>query len=118
MIKGIGTDFVDLNRLREIVSAQYVKNILSQEELTFYHNLVSDEAKLTFLGGRLAAKEAVFKAIRTGKGSTTYQAFSVLSRADGSPYVKTQYLTNGETIHITIAHTDDHVVAFAVIELS
>lgn len=118
MIKGLGTDFVDINRLREIVTPQYVKDILSLEELKIYNNLVSEDAKLIFLAGRLAVKEAVFKAIRTGKGTTTYQEFSVLNREDGSPYVKTDFLNSGEIIHVTIAHTSDHVVAVAIIELN
>lgn len=117
MIKGIGTDFVDLNRLREISSPKYVDDILSKDEQKIYNNLVSPEAKLSFLGGRLAAKEAVFKAIRVGKGTTTHQEFSILSREDGSPYLQTEYLTNDEIVHISIAHTDEHVVAVAIIEL-
>jgi holo-[acyl-carrier protein] synthase len=52
----------------------------------------------TFLGGRFAAKEALFKAIRSGHGKTYYKDFSILSRPDGSPYVKTEYFKQGEII--------------------
>ena len=81
-----------------------------------YDNIEAPNTKLTFLGGRFAAKEALFKAIRSGHGKTYYKDFSILSRNDGSPYVKTEFFKQGEIIHITITHTDAHAICHVMIE--
>ncbi|MFU8793489.1 MAG: holo-ACP synthase [Acholeplasmataceae bacterium] len=117
MIIGTGIDLVDLNRIKELVSDRFIDRILSESEKKLYENIAAENTKLSFLGGRFAAKEALFKAIRSGHGKTYYKDFSVLHRIDGSPYVETEYFTQGEIIHLTITHTDQFAICFAVIEM-
>lgn len=116
MIIGTGIDLVDLNRIKELVSDRFIDRILSESEKKLYENIAAENTKLSFLGGRFAAKEALFKAIRSGHGKTYYKDFSVLHREDGSPYVETEYFTQGEIIHLTITHTEQFAICFAVIE--
>ena len=116
MIIGTGVDLVDLNRIKELVSDRFIDRVLSDEEKKLYENIAAENTKLTFLGGRFAAKEALFKAIRSGHGKTYYKDFSVLHRNDGSPYVESDYFKSGEIVHLTITHTDHYAICFAVIE--
>jgi holo-[acyl-carrier protein] synthase len=117
MIKGIGIDLVDIKRIEEIESDRFIDRILSEEEKKQYHNIANDKIKLTYLSGRYAAKEALFKAIQSGPGNTYYKDFSILNRENGSPYVLTEFFKDNEVIHMTITHTDTHAIACAIIEV-
>ncbi len=116
MIKGIGIDLVDLNRIREIADDRFIHRILSEDEYKIYENIANETTKLTFLGGRFAAKEAIFKAISKGNGSAYYTDFSVLSEDNGKPYVITEFFNDDTVIHITITHTEAHAIAYVLLE--
>jgi holo-[acyl-carrier protein] synthase len=116
MIIGIGIDLVDLKRIKELIDERFLNRILSSDERKLYENIAAENTKLSFVGGRFAAKEAIFKAISKGNGKTYYTDFSVLNRDNGSPYVQTDYFKDNEIIHITITHTDEHAIAYVMIE--
>ncbi len=116
MILGIGMDLVDLERIEGLISERFIDRVLSVEEKKIYTNTVDKGTKLAFIGGRFAAKEAIFKAIGTGTGKTNYTDFSVLRLENGAPYVKTEYFNKEEIVHITITHTDKCAIAYVMIE--
>lgn len=116
MILGIGIDLVDLKRIEKLITDRFINRILSDEEKVIYDQITSDKVKLTFLGGRFAAKEAIFKAISRGPGSTNYKDFSILNHENGKPYLKTDFFKNQEIIHLSITHTDLQAIAYVVIE--
>ncbi len=116
MIKGIGIDLVDLNRIREIADDRFIHRILSDDEFKIYENIANEKTKLTFLGGRFAAKEAIFKAISKGKGTAYYTDFSVLPDENGKPCVFTEFLDDDTIVHMTITHTDEQAIAYVLIE--
>ncbi len=62
MIKGIGCDIVDLNRLSDRLD-EFACKILTSKEFEIYRNKKTDKQKREFLGGRFAGKEAFFKAV-------------------------------------------------------
>ncbi|MBU1141401.1 MAG: holo-ACP synthase [Firmicutes bacterium] len=116
MILGIGIDLVNLNRIKEIMSDRFIDRILSIEEKKVYTNIAADSIKIAYLGSRFAAKEAIFKAIGQGPGKTNYVDFSILNHEDGSPYVQTDFFEGQEIIHVSITHTDEHAIAYVMIE--
>lgn len=116
MIKGIGIDLVDLKRIQKITTDRFINRVLSSEEKAVYDDITNVETQLTYLGGRFAAKEALFKAISEGPGQTNYTDFSILNHENGSPYVKTDFFKNHEVVHISITHTDTHAMAYVIIE--
>jgi holo-[acyl-carrier protein] synthase len=116
MIIGIGIDLVDLNRIKELMDDRFINRILSSDEKKMFENIAAENTKLSFLGGRFAAKEALFKAISKGHGKTYYTDFSILNHENGSPYVLTDFFKDDEIIHISITHTDDHAIAYVMIE--
>ena len=116
MIKGIGVDLVDLKRLEKIADERFIGRILHHQEKAIFDAMSNKSAKLAFLGGRFAAKEAIFKAIGTGKGDTNYRDFAILKNNNGSPYVQSDLISVDEVFHISITHTDDHAIAYVMIE--
>lgn len=114
MILGIGIDLVELKRMKK--DERFVKRILSDDEFNVYDNITHEETKLTFLGGRFAAKEALFKAISKGPGDTNYRDFSILNDSQGKPYVSTHFFKQGEIIHLSITHTTEYAIAYVMIE--
>ena len=118
MIIGIGVDLVELKRLEEMTSDKFLLRVLNEEELTIYEGMTSKKAKLSFLGGRFAAKEALFKAISKGPGHTNYKDFSILNDENGKPIVKTSFFKNQEMIHLSISHENTYAIAYVIIERS
>lgn len=108
-IKGIGIDIVELNRLNNIKS-----RVLSEEELIFYNDITNESRKKTYLGGRFAAKEAIFKAISQSDIKVNYKDITILNDKNGKPYVKTHPFLDVD-IMISISHTEEYAVAQAII---
>lgn len=116
MILGMGIDLVDLKRIKELVDDRFVDRILSADEKKMYDNIWDEKTKLSFLGGRFAAKEAIFKAVSKGKGNTYYKDFSVLNDEHGKPYVISDHFTNEVIVHLTITHTSEYAMCYCLIE--
>src|SRR5690625_5305151 len=83
MIKGIGIDIIELNRIEESVhkNERFIKRILTDKELDVYNHLQRKRRKLEFLAGRFAAKEAFAKATGRGIGKLSFQHIEILSSA-------------------------------------
>ncbi len=69
MIKGIGIDIVEINRLARVLNRQprLPERILTLSEQDIFNEL-SEKRQLEFLAGRFVAKEAFAKAYGTGIG--------------------------------------------------
>jgi holo-[acyl-carrier protein] synthase len=115
MILGIGIDLVELERIKLLIDERFINRILSLEEQLQYKGITNKKSQLSFIGGRFAAKEAIFKAISKGDGFANYTDFSILNDENGKPYVSSKYLEN-KMIHITITHTDTYAMSYCVIE--
>lgn len=116
MILGIGVDLVDLNRMKELMDDRFIDRILSNDEKKLYNNLANEQIKIAFIGGRFAAKEAIFKAVSKGSGRANFKDFSILNDENGKPYVISEHFSLDEIVHITITHTKDHAISYCVIE--
>ena len=123
MIHGIGTDLVQLRRMREALERhgeRFALRILAASEVEGWR-AHRDPAR--FLAKRFAAKEAFGKALGTGVAvPATLHAVAVGHDSLGKPrYVYDERLTlhmenNCLRAHLSITDEDDTVVAFAVIE--
>ncbi|MEI7025838.1 holo-ACP synthase [Paenibacillus sp. y28] len=90
MIIGIGTDLVELDRLRGMLSdetgARFVERVLTPAERQYAEKRKGRLAEV--VGGRFAAKEAVVKALGCGIGKIVgFQDIEVLPNALGQPQV-------------------------------
>ena len=46
MIKGVGIDLVELERIKELLSDRFIERILSEKEMKEYQNLAHEQVKL------------------------------------------------------------------------
>jgi holo-[acyl-carrier protein] synthase len=115
MIKGIGTDIVTIARIDRITRERFIERILAEEERAVYQAMTDEKRKKTFLAGRFAAKEALFKALDS-IGQANYRDFIILNDEHGKPYVQSKHFAQGDIIHVSIAHTDTHAIAYVLVE--
>ena len=124
MIYGIGTDLVDLDRIRKMKSlSAFANKILGDQELEQYAEL-ANELKQFYLGKQFAGKEAFVKALGTGfKDPIFPKDIQILRNALGKPeillsavaksYVEDLGITKS---HVSLADESNHLLAFAVLE--
>lgn len=115
MIQAIGTDLVELERIKTIGVDRFKHKILNEDELQEYNQIEHELRQLTYLAGRFAAKESLFKCFKSGDKTANYKDFSILNDSVGAPYVTSKY-TADYVVHITISHTNLYAIAFVVLE--
>lgn len=116
MIKGIGIDLILVEEVGMSTSKSYVDMLLSDKERKLYENVPSQEGKLMFLAGRYAAKEAIFKAAKRYNKDLKYHDLSVLREEDGTMRVESDFIDKNERVHVTMTHTKQYALAYAIIE--
>ncbi|WNR46965.1 holo-ACP synthase [Paenibacillus roseipurpureus] len=126
MIIGVGTDLVEIARLRKMIEGtsgdRFLERILTPGERELAEKRRGRLAE--FVAGRFAAKEAIVKAIGCGIGKQIgFQDIEVLPDALGKPVctVKEEALLRADLegnlrLHISITHTDTMAAAYAIVE--
>jgi holo-[acyl-carrier protein] synthase len=115
MIKGIGLDIVEIERVLQVCERQgeFPERILVETELSIY-KLLSMNRKVEFLAGRFAAKEAYAKANGTGFGKElSFKDIEVSVDIKGKPYISKPV---EKSIHLSITHSRQYAVAQVIIE--
>lgn len=115
MIKGIGTDIIEISRIESAVEKEkFINEIYTKDEIEEFKKR---KENITYLAGHFAAKEAVSKALGTGMRGISFSDIEILSDELGKPFVKIK--KNGYEnyiIHISISHSKENAIAFCVIE--
>ncbi len=118
MIKGIGTDIVELSRLKR-KDERFINRVLSDLEKEVYDQMTDETRQLTYLGGRFAAKEALSKAISHGTGNINFKDFVILNDSYGKPYLKKgPEICDDMVVHISLSHTDKYALAYVILEIT
>lgn len=112
----IGIDLVENKRIQKLMNEAFIKRILSLEEFDYYKTIQDEIRRLTYLSGRFASKEALFKAVSKGDKTANYSDFTVLNDEHGAPYFKNNKYINDMQIKLTISHTEHYAVAFVLLE--
>jgi holo-[acyl-carrier protein] synthase len=124
MLKGIGIDSVQLQRIARVYAEygeKFLARILTDAEREYVARWADPVPRIA---GRFAAKEACMKALGTGWGAgVRWRDIEVRRAPAGAPEA---HLTGraaerlaelgGSHVHCTITHTDDHAMAIIVIE--
>ena len=124
MIYGVGTDIVNIERVKKILSKNrdgFVKRVLSEHEQALFANKADSAA---YFAKRFAAKEAFAKALGTGIGrEVSFQDLTVHNNENGKPYFipsekLRQYLVenNIKQAHLSISDESQNAIAFVVLE--
>lgn len=111
MIKGIGTDIIELERIRKsLENKKMIDRILHPKEIELYDRFESEKRKVAFFAGRFCVKEAYSKALGTGIGQLRFNQICCLNDDNGKPYLV------GSDAHVSIAHSETVATAYVVIE--
>lgn len=119
MIKGIGTDIIEIERIEKSLDKQtFLDRIYTKAEQRLYHG-----SNPQTLAGNFAVKEAVSKALGCGfKGCSPFE-IEVLRKRSGAPYINlygnTKKIfdeTGGKNIFVSISHSKENAIAFVIIE--
>lgn len=114
MIKGIGIDTVDINRIKKSLEIKgFLTSTFTENEINNCHGNVNE-----YYATRFAAKEALYKAINKYL-SVDLRTIETLNNSDGSPYIvmKKEYIDAGiSKIHISITTEANLASAFCIIE--
>lgn len=122
MIIGIGTDIIEICRVEKAVKSTkgFIEKLFTENEIKMFE---SKGFKSEVIAGNFAAKEAVSKAIGTGFRGFGLKDIEVLRNELGRPIVnlssKAYRALDRENvnIHLSISHSKDNAVAYAVMEV-
>lgn len=117
MIKGVGLDMIDLDRVEKILehNPRFVERILTDEEQKLLAKY-SGSRKVEFLAGRFSAKEAYAKANGTGFGKElSFTDVEILTLPNGRP-ILTKPKRLDEQVFVSITHTGRSAAAQVIIE--
>lgn len=120
-ILGIGVDVVDVKRMKTAIDAwgpALVKKMFTETEVAYCK---SKKKPHEHFAARFAAKEAVSKAMETGwSGQFRWRDVEVVNEPSGAPKVVLHDYVAAQLaqckVHVSLSHTENTVVAFAVIE--
>ena len=124
MIFGIGTDIVDVKRIKKMKSIDsFAKKILGDNEYLKFSKL-SESKKIFFIAKQFAGKEAFAKAIGTGiSGDVNFKTIEILRDDEGKPMFKfaekTQLLIDNLGIahsHVSLSDEKEYALAFVILE--
>lgn len=122
MIIGIGTDIIEIKRIETVINRtdSFIKKLFTNNEIEYFK---SKGLKGNVIAGNFAAKEAISKAIGTGFRGFGLKDIEVLRDELGKPIVKLsdkiyELLDVKEfNIHVSISHSEENAIAYAVMEV-
>ena len=124
MIFGIGTDIVDVKRIKKMKSIDsFAKKILGDTEHLKYAAL-SESKKICFVAKQFAGKEAFAKAIGTGiSGDVNLKGIEILRDDKGKPIfnfdkriqMRLDHLGIKDS-HVSLSDEEEYALAFVILE--
>lgn len=121
MIQGIGVDLVEKSRVANALERfgdRFARRVLTEREWLLCQ---TKGDRIGSIAARIAAKEAVFKALGTGwaKG-IGWKDVEVINDSQGKPvvqlYREASVHAKGFKLHLSISHEQQAAIAFAVLE--
>ena len=125
MIYGIGTDIVNISRIKKMDSLKsFSEKILSANELKISASYDVNKF-ISYLAKQFACKEALSKAFGTGiRKPILFKELEILRDEKGKPYfnplggVKKTIINLGITkTHVSLADESEYAIAFAILEI-
>ena len=110
MILGIGTDIVEIQRVRKVISDAFLRKVLSKEEIEKTLSM-SEERKAQFTAGRFAAKEAIIKALSDVE-LPEMNDLNIVNNEKGKPEISYK----NYKISVSISHEKEYAIGFAILE--
>ncbi|MBB1079603.1 holo-ACP synthase [Limosilactobacillus sp. STM2_1] len=116
MIKGIGIDITEIERVRKaaVAHSRFIQHVLTTAEQEQYGQF-SNQRAVEYLAGRWSLKESFAKAYGTGIGTKLgFHDIEIIDNQYGAPIVtKSPY--NGN-VHASVSHTASLVMTEVILE--
>ena len=124
MIAGIGVDMVDIARIQALLDRygdRFLRRVFTEKESAY---AMSGARAAERLAGRFAVKEAVMKALATGKSQgILWRDIETLRGRFGKPEVhlhgqavRWARMRECGAVHVSITHDGGKAVAFVILE--
>ena len=123
MIKGIGVDIIEIERIKEAVKKHgpsFLTKVFTANEIKYCRNRKA--IRFPELAVRFAAKEAYAKAIGTGitgfgrsNHGLGWREIEVTNNALGKPALKIKGKSSGK-VQVSLSHSRDYAVAMVYVE--
>lgn len=122
MIIGIGTDIIEVSRIKESIEKyqdKFINRVYTPTETEYCNQF--KEKKYLHLAARFAAKEAFSKAIGTGIAEGfKLNEFGIINDKKGKPTAEFfgSFIEKfrGYTISVSLSHINDYATAFVIVE--
>jgi len=119
MIKGIGIDLIEVNRIKKAMEKKgFLERYFTEKEIIMFkeHNMNPQK-----VAGNFATKEAIVKMFGTGFRTVRLTDIEVLRDNFGKPTVRLEHRAMDlssrlmiDYIFVSISNTDSHVTAVAI----
>ncbi len=113
MSKVIGIDIVEFEEIEERLSDRFINRILSVREQERYYKMKSTDARIAYLAGRFAAKEAYTKVYKNFDHSLNFVDVEILNDDFGAPYLVSKYRPEDQ-VNVSISHSRNYAVAVCI----
>jgi holo-[acyl-carrier protein] synthase len=124
MIYGVGTDLVDIIRIRKIIEkwgARFIEKVYSHDEIDYCQKKVSPTIHFA---ARFAAKESFLKSLGIGLGmGVGLKDIELINNEQGCPILKLHNRAEellreaGVTaVHVSLTHTRNYASAVVILE--
>ena len=113
MSKLVGIDIVEFEEIKERLSDRFIKRLLSEREQDRYYKMKSTDARIAYLAGRFAAKEAYTKVYKNFDHSLNFTDVEILNDEFGAPYVVSKYRPE-DRVEVSISHSRNYAVAVCI----
>lgn len=123
MIFGIGTDIVEISRIKRALerNPKILNRLFTEYEIAYFQKR---NMNAQHIAGSFSAKEAVVKALGTGISGFCWKDIELLRGSSGKPMVKLYNKAKEvavknkiSTVFISISHSQSYATATAVAEL-
>ncbi|WP_033159745.1 holo-ACP synthase [Mycoplasmoides alvi] len=111
MILGVGIDVVNITKIAEKKTDEFIKRLLTESELKKYQELKDDRKENMFLSVRWALKEAIYKSLKTKQLFTDLE----IKKINGSYEC---FLVDDNTInlHLSVSYESNTISAICIAE--
>lgn len=121
MIKGIGVDIIEIERIRESIQSRgdrFLEKVFTPQEIAY---CTAKQNSAQHYAARFAAKEALSKALSTGwAGEFRWKDVELTNDPSGQPHIALhgplREKLAGNSVHVSLSHSHSHVVAMVVID--
>lgn len=113
MSKLVGIDIVEFEEIKERLSDRFIQRLLSEKELERYYKMKSTDARIAYLAGRFAAKEAYTKVYKNFDHSLNFTDVEILNDENGAPYIISKYRPE-DRVEVSISHSRSYAVAVCI----